>query len=445
MKFTSILLTTLSSSITLTSALSDYYHLENEKVIQTCAYVSNCEDFRHKIFRIFGPSINIMFPQKSQEAFDIYTLIMGGEDLNKVKLGIIPYFKVCDEVANEAGFCEHQSPEEIEKRQTLSELIDTNSFSLPIESFMLKTDEDTHTYEVPQSGIYCAIFHTSEIPKTDPTFLIEVNWIQAFGKLLVSDFGHMFISFYMSLVYFVFAVIYSFITYKMISKDGASAVTVDPYKYRKHTLQYKFLFYITGMAILFAATTLNYLILNIYGYDTTSMMVPVTNLIKLSSGTLLSVWTIYNLMLFAAGAWFSSLKTPSTKILFAKAFAITLALEMLLYDVESSSVYSLIGFESSYFLSKIIYIEYIGILLLCLAWGVLTLLNVNDKRLKNIYIITMGLLTLLFSVIVFGAYFFNSTVRSTAYAYVFELCITIIVCLLWKNVVFENNELQLKY
>lgn len=121
---------------------------------------------------------------------------------------------------------------------------------------------------------------------------------------------------------------------------------IDPYKYRKHTLQYKFLFYVTGTALFFTATTINYLILNIYGYDTSSMMVPVTNLVKLFLGTILTVWTVYNLMLFTAGAWFSSVKTPSTKIIFAKAFAIILALEMLLYDVESSSVYSLIGYES---------------------------------------------------------------------------------------------------
>jgi hypothetical protein len=118
--------------------------------------------------------------------------------------------------------------------------------------------------------------------------------------------------------------------------------------------------------------------------------------------------------------------------------------EMLLFDIESSSIYSLIGYGPTDILSTVIYVEYILIMLTCIIWAFLTSYSITDKRTKNVYLITMGMLSMLFSIIIFGAHFFSQTVQSTAVANVIEFVFSLILAMLWFNVVYDNNQLYMK-
>ena len=442
MKSVPALLVTLYASVCL--ALTDSYSIENDKVLQTCAYVSNSDTFLQKFFYAHEPSINIHFPkQNGVENVEIYTLIMGGEDMNEVTINLNPYYKVCDEQALANGYCQHEPDEIHYKKKTLPDLIDSNSFSYPIESFMLSSSEEDHVYKLSKSSIYCVRFLTSSIPEGHAGLNVEIDWVQSFGLLLVSDFSRMFTSLYFFLAYGALGAYVFVSTYFKIQKDKTS-ISLDSLKYKKYTLQYKFLIFHWGSAFLYLVTMIHYLVLNKYGYITDSIIVPFSNLIALSLTTLLTVWMIYNLMLFAAGAWFSGLKNSSLKLYVARFVAIVLVFEMLIYDMETSSIYSLIGEAPTDFLSIVIYFEFLGIFVLGLAWAILTSFTIKDSKLKNTFYLTIVLLTIIFSTVIFGAYIFSATAQASAIAYAIEFVFSLIVTLLWNNVVIENNEIVYK-
>ncbi|KAG0675359.1 hypothetical protein C6P40_001537 [Pichia californica] len=437
----------LSCFISSCIALTDYYTIKNNEVLQTCAYVSNSDSFFQKFFYVQEPSIKIHLNGKEgvDEPFEVYTLIMGGEDMNKVTIGLNPYVKICDEFASVNGFCQHESDEIHLKKQTLPELIDSDSFTFPIESFMLNTknNEEDHIYTLDKSSVYCIMFLTSTLPQSEENLLIEVDWKQSFGKLLVSDFTRMFNSLYFTLLY-SFIGIYLLISVYFKIKNDNTSISLDSIKYKKYLLQYKFIIFHWGTALIYFATMINYLILNKFGYSTNSIILPISNLICLSLTTILTVWVIYNLMLMSAGAWFGGLKNSNLKYNIAKFTSIALILEMLIYDMETASIYSLIGPSKRDFLSIIIYIEYLIIYIISIIWAILTSYNIKEKKLKNIFYITIGLLTFCFAIILFGAHIFSSTVQSSTLAYTIEFVFSLIITLLWNNVIIENNEIQLK-
>ncbi len=428
--------------------LVDYYSLNNNKVLQTCAYISNAEDGIANWFRSQEPMLKIHFPKNEDSHpnanVNVYTLIMGGEDMNKATIGLNPYYKVCDEYALKQGYCEHESDEANAKKMKLAELIDSKSFSYPIESFMLNSKGDDHIYKLDKSGIYCVMFLTTDLaePHLDD-FIVEVDWIQSFGALLVTDFSRMFTSVYFAIAYIIVAMILSFFTYRKISRDGSS-INIDVLKHKKYVIQYKTILFFWVYGILYLATVFQFYVLNKHGYGTESPMVPITNFACLSLSTIITVWLIYNLMLFSAGAWFNALKGSSTKLYVARVVSSILAVEMLLFDIESSSIYSLIGYGPTDILSTVIYVEYILIMLTCIIWAFLTSYSITDKRTKNVYLITMGMLSMLFSIIIFGAHFFSQTVQSTAVANVIEFVFSLILAMLWFNVVYDNNQLYMK-
>lgn len=425
-------------------ALSDTYTIGNDKVLQTCAYVSNSENFLQRLFYSQEPSINIHFPKQNEaENVEVYTLIMGGEDMNKVTIGMNPYFKVCDEYALAGGFCQHESDETHYKKKTLPELIDSNSFGYPIESFMLSSSGDDHVYKLTKSSVYCVMFLTSSIPEGHAELTVEIDWVQSFGSLLVSDFDRMSTSLYFFLAYGALGAFVFVSTYLKIQNDKTS-VSLDHLKYKKYTLQYKFLIFHWGSAVLYLVTMIHYIALNKYGYITNSIIVPFSNLAALSLTTLLSVWMIYNLMLFSAGAWFGGLKNSSLKLYAARFIAIVLVFEMLVFDVETSSIYSLIGEAPTDFLSVVIYFEFIAIFLLGLVWAISTSFTIKDSKLKNTFYLSILLLTIVFSTVIFGAYIFSSTAQASAVAYSIEFIFSLIFTLLWNNVVVENNEIVYK-
>lgn len=436
-------LVTLFASVCL--ALTDRYSIENNKVLQTCAYVSNSDTFLQSFFRSKEPYIKILLPKEDNpdEKVEVYTLIMGGEDMTKVTIGLNPYYKVCDEYALAGGFCQHESDESHSKKLSLPDLIDANTFSYPIESFMLGSSDEGHVYNLEKSSIYCIMFLTSTIPEGRENLTVEVEWVQSFGKLLVSDFNRLFTSLYLALAYTAVGV-YLFVSIYLKVQNDKTSISLDSLKYKKYTLQYKFLIYHLGMAFLYMVTMVHYLVLNNYGYNTSSIVVPLSNLISLSLTTLLTVWLIYNLMLFSAGAWFGGLKNSSLKLYVARFFALVLVFEMLVYDVETSSIYSLIGDTPIDFLSIIIYIEFIIIFVLCIAWAILTSFSIKDSKLKNSFYVTIALLTIAFSTVIFGAYIFSATAQASAVAYIIEFIFAVIVTLIWNNVVIENYEIVLK-
>lgn len=434
------------SLISASFALSDIYNIENNKVLQTCAYVSNSDTFFQKMFYRQEPSIKIHLPkiQGVSDNFEVYTLVMSGEDMSKVQIGLNPYYKVCDEYALSSGYCEHEPDEEHLKKLTLAELIDAKSFSHQIESFMLNTkSEEDHVYKLAQSSIYCIMFLSSTVPEDQESISVEVDWTQSFGNLLVSDFTRMVHSLYFAIPYFTLASYLLISIYFKIQKDKTS-VSLDSLKYKKYTLQYKFIIFNFGTGFLYLVTMLNYLILNKYGYSTDSVVVPLSNLIMLALTTIINVWLIYNLMLFAAGAWFGGLKNSSLKLYVSRIIAIVLISEMLVFDMETSSIYSLIGGSPRDFLSIVIYIEFLLVYVLSLVWAVLTSFSIKERKLKNMFYITMILLTMNFGIVLFGAHVFSSTAQNAAIAYSIEFVFALIVSLLWNNVIIENNELVLK-
>jgi hypothetical protein len=447
-QFIIIYILLLASLLPYSNALIDYYSLNNNKVLQTCAYVSNSEDSIQKWFRNNDPYIKIHFPtiENLEKKIEVYTLIMGGDDMKKVTIGLNPYYKICDELALSNKFCEHETDEIHLKKNSLADLINLNSFNYPIESFMLSTlDENDHIYQLDKSGIYCIMFLTSEIPENLESLNIEVDWIQSYGKLLISDFSRMFSSVIFSIIYFLIAIILSILIYKKIQiDDKKTSITIDNLKFKKYTLQFKFILFYWCYGIVYLSNALNYLTLNKFGYSTISIFVPLTNLISLISSTLITIWLIYNLMLFSAGAWFDNgFKNSNYKLNLIKLICIILIFEMLLYDIETSSIYSLIGDTPTDFLSTIIYIEYLFIFILSFIWAIITSFTINDKKLKSIYFITIGLLTLLFSTIIFGAYIFSETAYSATIAYSVEFIFTLVLTMLWYNVVLENNQFTL--
>lgn len=436
-----LLLSLLSRSF----ALTDYYSISNNKVLQTCAYVSNSEYAIQKWFHVQDPKIKIHFPsiKNLDKKIDVYTLIMGGEDMKQVTIGMNPYYKVCDEFALSGKFCEHESDDDHLKKSSLADLIDSGSFSYPIESFMLSTsDEKDHIYNLDKSGIYCIMFLTSEIPEDLATdsILVEVDWIQSYGNLLISDFSRLFTSVGFTIIYIFIALVLSFLVYRRIQKSGKTAVSIDTLKVKKFTIQYKFILFYWCYSLVYLSTSMNYLVLNKFDYTTDSFFVPLTDLISLVATTLTSVWVIYNLMLFSAGAWLDNFKNNNKKLIFIKTICLILIFEMLLYDIETSSIYSLIGNTPRDWLSVIIYIEYLGIFLLSFIWAILSTFKINDRKLKNIYYITIGLLTALFSLIIFGANVFSVTAQTATFAYTAELIFTLILTMIWFNVELENNQ-----
>lgn len=426
-------------------AMRDYYSIENNKVVQTCAYVSNSDSFVQRWFRVRDPYIAISSPEKEkwETEFGVYSLVMGGEDMQKVTIGLNPYFKVCDEIALMQGYCEHESDESNSKKSSLADLIDSGLFSYPIESFMFNNKDEDHVYELDKSGIYCIMFLGSDIPEAAEGFTLEVSWVQSFGNLLISDYYRMFISTDFAIVYLLVAMILSYLTYRKIGKSQ-TATAIDKLQYKKYTLQYKFILFYWCYGILYLFTVIHYLLLNKYDYFSGSFVLPLVNFLTLSLSTITTVWLIYNLMLFSSGIWFTGCKTSNSKIYLTRAVSIILIVEMTLYDFEASAIYSLIGDNKIDFLSTVIYIEYVLIFFVCLIWSILTSFSITEKKLKNTFYITIILLSFLFSVLIFGAHTLSATATSSALAYVFEFIFTLVITMLWFNVVLENNQFQFK-
>ncbi|TID18164.1 hypothetical protein CANINC_003905 [Pichia inconspicua] len=425
-------------------ALVDYYNLENNKVLQTCAYLSTADGLVQNWFKRNDAEIIIHFPKIEglESKVDVYTLIMGGPDMKNVQIGLNPYFKICDEITLNQGYCNHEPDDLHLKKMNLGEMIDSGSFSNPIESFMFSTDSDDHIYKIEKSGVYCTMLLTSNIPENLEKFMVEIDWKQSYGNLLISDFIRLFTSIGFAFFYSLAAILLSFLIYRRLQSEKTS-ISLDPFRYKKFTLQYKFILFYWSYAIVFFAISLNYIVLNKYGYNTSSPILPISNLLYLTSSTLVTVWMVYHFLIFSAGAWFNGFKNSSSKLYISRLISALLMLQMLIYDVESSSIYSLIGDGKRDLLSTGIYIEYIVIYFICIIWSILTSFSIQDKKLKKIFFLTIGLLSILFGMVIFGAYIFSATARATSIAYTIEYIFALIITALWYNVVIENNQMVL--
>lgn len=425
-----------------TFALVDYYKLENNKVLQTCAYVSTADGPVQNWFKKNDAEIIIDFSKNEnlKSKFNVYTLLMNGIDMNNVQIGLNPYYKVCDEIALAQGYCNHESDENHFKKMSLSALIDTHSFTYPIESFMLSTEGEPHVYKVETSGVYCAMLLSSDIPAKVDRFMAVVDWKQSYGHLFISDFIRMFTSIAFAFLYAGAASVLSFLIYTRLQGEKTS-ISLDPFKYKKFTLQYKFILFYWAYTVYFFAISLNYMILNKRGYDTSSLLVPITNLLYLASSTMITGWMIYHFLIFSAGAWFNGFKNSNTKLYVSRVIVAVLMLQMLIYDVETSNIYSLVGDGPIDFLSKCIYIEYIGVYFVCIVWSVLTSASIQDQKMKKIFFLTIGLLSFLFGMAILGTYIISSTAKSAAVTYAIQFVFAVIINALWYNVVIDNNQL----
>lgn len=446
----------LSFLISTTNALLDYYTIENGKVFQTCAYMANLD--KSSIFYKSDPFIKLNFLANSKDGqidfsnLEFYALIMGGEDMNQIQIGINPFYKVCDEYALLNGYCDHESDVDYLKKKTLNELIESNQFSYPIESFIYKYEEEPHYYKLGNSGIYCLMVLTNSLPENAEDSFLQIEWSQSYGHLLISDYYRMFTSFYFTIIYSVFTILLILLNYRKNNKNSTSVSIDNTFNNfrKKYSIQYKFILFSSGFSILYLLDVINYILLNKYDYDYNIIILPIINLISLSLSTLVIVWLIYNLLLLSSGVWIkdknnttnsNSINNSSKnkKVTFIRFISIVLIIQMLVYDVETSSIYSLIGGEHQDFLSYLIFIEYAIVLFIGFLWSILTSLRIEDRRLKITYSVSLVLLALLFSTVIFGSDTFSRTSKNTAVAYTIEFVFTLVLAMLWSNVVFENG------
>ncbi|GMM31025.1 hypothetical protein DAMA08_037700 [Martiniozyma asiatica (nom. inval.)] len=445
-------------------ALTDSYLLENEKTLLSCAYVSNCETWHHRLFRVAEPSIQLSFPTENSFNVQIYTLIVGGTDFTK--LDVVPYYKVCDEIAMMRGYC---IPDAEDKSGiSLDQMIGDSNFNYPIESFIFEYNEnknDIHSYSVDKSGVYCVYFHASNLP-TNPdgssaSVLIELNWVQAFGKLLISDFHRMFYSVYILIAYLAYFIFYLFIFKKEVGQNICGSFTLNSLKQKQYTFHKKFIILLTGFIFSFSATVCDYAMLNIFDYNAMDFFLLIIKFIEFTVQTISNCWILYHLILFSSGVWFispyMSLSDVSSSInafnstkrwKYKIALYITLfyGLGMLLCDVYNSSLHSLIspfGSPSPGIISETLHLAEITLFIFCLFWSLLSSFNINDTKLRYLYWFTVLSVGSLLCLKIFFAALFSSAKGNAIMDFLTWVTISVLG-LCWFNVSFQNEIIVLQ-
>ncbi|VEU20523.1 DEKNAAC101480 [Brettanomyces naardenensis] len=464
----------LAALISSAGALSDVYPLENDKTIQACAYVVHSNNWLFN--EHLESQISISFPPDQAAAkadFELDMVAISGEDLQKIKLEYLPAAKVCDESANNLKYCQYGSVDESTKPK-LDDLIKKHGNVRPVEHRKLRSSsKEEFVYKVEESGVYCLLFRTSDIPAGTSKFDATVDWQQSFGRILVSDYRYLWLCWYMFLAYLVFSLAYLLILQHTINADSANTVLVRSLRNKKYKFQYKVILYASAVTVLFLVETIDYAYLNKRGYTFSGFSMSLTTFITMMLNTLLTVWLIYNLMLITMGVYFrmkepedtsasagqpvlqSQQRTASSrrkKALGARLFCLFLCIELLIYDMESSSIFSIIGGKSDQ-LSDVIFGEMVTIFVVFGSWGLLTYRNMANRSLAIRLLLTIFLLffIFIFEFILRGSIIedylgekFLTIVHATSYTYLLDFIVTILVGLIWKNVTLENNELTIK-
>lgn len=437
----------LATILTVALAADDVYNLENGKMIQSCAYITTCDKWYERVFRRIYPGIRVyLFDAQNQPDYNIYVLQMSADDYKKVNLGIDPYYKICDELAFAAGLCDAVTAEEKATKKSLTEVIDNNEFSSPIHSVLFNPSrDDSLFYDVLDTGFYCTIIHTNEIPKdgeNEQTYVLGVEWRQSFGHLLVSDFRRMYLAFLLTIGYGIYSIIYMFLTYKHIYSDKAIVFSVDSLKNKRFTFQYKIISFLVGMFLVQLMTLLDYIFQNSFMYSPEKFVVWFFGTLELIFDSLLNTWVVYNLILFSAGAWVLQSERYNMKFTFAKFTAISLLLQFLLHDFVSQSIFSLFDEGAQDIFSDLIFIQFIITLAVCLFWSMYTTYEITDLKIRRLYIQTIGIVGSVFSATLIFR-FVDDTALGAHFISFIEFIAVIIFSLIWNNVFYESGKLVL--
>lgn len=447
---------TIALFATVAVAIPDYYALQNGKSFQSCAYISLAD---HWFFNEhLTPQITIQFPDSPKKDFDVKTLIMSGPDINQVELDPIPASKVCDSYASNHGFCSYDN---IPDSVPVSQFIKEKKNVLPLQQTNLKAQSKIpYVYVASESNVYCIVFQADNIP--EEPFEVFVDWQQAYGYILYSDYKYLWLCWYMGLAYIAFTVLYGLSVFRSVSGDKANTVLISPLRNKKYLVQYKVLFYAAVNVLIFLCETIQCAYMNKTGYAASGLLLSFSSFAFLLANTVLTIWLVYNLSLLSMGVYFK-MKTNASpqeqsrakgkKITVVRVICLVLTLELLVYDMESSSIFSLIAGKTDQ-LSEIIFGEMVTIFVVFGIWGLITCRNMDNRALANRLYLTLFLLGFCFIfefvlrrtiVSEYVSKNFMRIVNSTTYSYCLDLLVFTAVAFVWKSVTFENNVLTIKH
>lgn len=468
-------------SIHMVSASSDLYFLENGKIIQSCAYISTADKWYERMFK--GPypgmgvypyvdglhytanhewvmSNNPQTKECSEEELaqgcdprrldeketrrrevNIYVLQMSADDYRKVDLGSEPAVRICDDMAVDAGLCDEPSSEEKSARRSLVEIIDTHSFSSPIHSIMTNLWGERIFYDVPTSGLYCTILHTNEIPEDIEEFAVLVDWIQGYGGLLIPEFKRMYLAFLLTVAYGVYSLVYLGITFWHIHSDRTTAFSIDSLKNTRFIFQYKIISFSVGMFFVQLMTMLDYIFANAFGH-TQIFVTWFYKTLELIANTLLIVWVVYNLVLFSAGAWVLQAERSNLKFTIAKYASLGLLVQLFFHDFASESIFSLFDEGAHDIFSWFIVFQLVITLAICLVWSFKTTYEIEDVKIRWLYLKTIAIVGSVFSATLMYR-IFDDSIRGAHFAALSEVIAFVAFSLIWHRVFYESGKLVL--
>lgn len=417
-------------------ATHDLYQVENGIMIQACSYVSSCDSWFESIFKVRPAQVTIGdYEGNAYHGIDVYILIMGAEDLKKVNLGVDPTEKFCDEMSLSNGFCKELSPKEKARRKPLNDVIDSHDFSLPIQSSVYNTANDSpFSYNIGKSDFYCAIIHSKDIP-AGHDLLLQVDWKHSFGELSAINLH---LSFCFMILYEIYGLIYIYLLYIDNSVILDVILSVHQFRSSRFMFQFRILSIIGGIAMAKFLSVITSIIRNVFPHS--RIILWGFGRIEMILELLVTVWVLYNFILFSVGGWIlAPVKYARVENIALYNIGILL-LEILLHDLISDSKFSLVRGNAHDKFSSLIMFHFIATVLLFFGWAGNTILAIEEKRTRNLYGKTVVVLGAVFIIDFllkkfmgpFGPAFFPSFA---------SFCGVIAISILWRNVTFVSNRL----
>lgn len=389
-------------------ATRDVYFLENGKLMQSCSYVSTCDTWYERMFRTrpaqivvseygrFKDGVRVTSESDgSPDGIDVYVLVMGADDLRKVNLGIEASNKICDSKAAKAGHCSSETDEQKSLRKHLSAIIEANDFSFPIQSVIHNTaSKDPFLYRVPNSGMYCTVLHSGDIP-AEGTLAMSVHWAQSYGELPLEEFEGLYLAFCIMCAFALNGVLYLYTLHREHPLGKTMLGTLRGMQLAPICFPFQLLILTAGIVIVEFSTILVLLYSNSTVHNL--FLSWMCGTFQVVSSTMLTVWVLYSAILFSAGVGFLPSPKSDYKRLFAKYSACALLLAILLHDLLSQSVFSLVHENAHDAFSFMIRIQFLGTILLCLGWAAHTYRAIEDKPSRDIYFQTAAVVGAVFS------------------------------------------------
>ncbi|GME73391.1 unnamed protein product [Ambrosiozyma monospora] len=225
--------------------------------------------------------------------------------------------------------------------------------------------------------------------------------------------------------------------------------------YNRSLIQFKVLTYLLGSTIVFFLTCLHLAQLNKIGYENSSFTLFAIKIFTVSSGTLLNTWATYNFLLLVSGVFFG-LSSNNTRRILVQVISVVLLLEVLIYGLHETHVYSLLKSHAESFLSNLIFYELIVLFLFSTYWSWQSYKAINNQIIARKLLSTYVLLLIVF-LFEFGVhttnvhnYFrdkfiaiVNMTTWSnwTSWSNTLSFVVAVLLAFIWRNVRYENNEI----